>query len=148
MLRLGAQGPEAHGGSGGGRDAGLGGGTSDGGAGSGGTTDAGSDGGVRDSGTVLPTTISVHGHVIDYWRRPVEGITVSIGAGSALTDVTGAFSIANVTTPYDASLEVKWTGVNTAARTNGYLYRGLRREDPTLQVYIASPERAERCIPV
>ena len=98
------------GGSGGGRDAGLGGGTSDGGAGSGGTTDAGSDGGVRDSGTVLPTTISVHGHVIDYWRHPVEGITVSIGAGSALTDVTGAFSIANVTTPYDASLEVNGQG--------------------------------------
>ena len=125
-----------------GSDAGLGGATSDGGAGSGGTTDAGSDGAARDSGTVVPTTISVHGHVIDYWRHPVEGITVSIGGASALTDVTGAFSVANVTPPYDVSLEVKCTGVNTATRTNGYLYRGLRREDPTVQVYFASSERS------
>jgi hypothetical protein len=85
--------------------------------------------------------IVVTGHVIDFRRRPVPNMPVTIAGTTAQTNAEGEFSISGVEPPYTASLTM------TLARTNGfrrfgYVYEGLTRADPTLQVYVALPEQS------
>jgi hypothetical protein len=72
----------------------------------------------------------VNGKVIDFWGHPVPNAIVTVGtAPSTDTGTTGTFSVAGVSGTYDVSLVVSYAGT-----TEGWLYKGLTRRDPTLQV--------------
>jgi hypothetical protein len=70
-----------------------------------------------------PAIITVAGSVKDAYGKGIAGATVLIGAQTTTTDGIGAFSLGNVTTPYDATVVQ-----GSASRT----YKGLTRGDPTL----------------
>jgi hypothetical protein len=125
-------GGEAHASGGaGGKSAGGTGGHASPDAGSGGSAGAG---GAGDDGG------AVHGRLIDYRRRPLPNITVRIGDKSAQTDSDGHFTIDAAPVTYDAVLTIATTIQNSAARL-GWLFQGLTRRDPTLQVYRGTPDR-------
>jgi hypothetical protein len=97
--------------------------------------------GEPDAGPVEPPpSIVVEGRVIDFFRRPVPLVPVSIGGQTATTDAQGAFRIEGVEPPYDASLMLNFTRDGVPSRY-GYVYQGLTRDDPTLQVYSALIQR-------
>jgi hypothetical protein len=75
-----------------------------------------------------PPTITVAGKVTDLQKKGLSGATVAIGAQHATTDGTGAFSIAGVTAPYDATVIVA-----VGSRNVAIVYKGLTRADPTLR---------------
>jgi len=76
----------------------------------------------------------VRGKVIDTRGRPVADAQVQIGEQNTLTDATGAFSIDAVPESYDVGLLIVET-VSAAPVRNAWLFEGLRRRDPLLQVY-------------
>jgi len=76
----------------------------------------------------------VHGHVIDYWGHQLSGVPVEIGGTLVTTDNLGAFTINGVAAEYDASLVVQFPD-NYDGQIYGWVYQGLTRRDPTLQVY-------------
>lgn len=70
--------------------------------------------------------ITVTGKVVNSSLQPVSGVPVLIsGKASVNTDGNGAFTVASVTSPYDATVIVGST-------KTAYIYRGLTRGDPTL----------------
>jgi Carboxypeptidase regulatory-like domain len=75
------------------------------------------------------STTTVHGTVTDGNGQPFPAVAVLISSGSfkqsVLTDAKGSFSVANVPTPYDAT--VLDTGSQLAIE-----FQGLTRADPTL----------------
>ena len=134
-------------GSGGSSESGTGGGES-GTSGSAGSAESGTGGGESgsggsgDSGTGgsagTPATPAVHGKVIDYYRNPIKDVAVKIGDATATTNAEGEFTIDDVAATYDVAITV------TALRYGnqeiaGWLYMGLTRRDPTLQVYRGHP---------
>jgi hypothetical protein len=128
----GTGGSNQSGGTGGGGtgDGGTGGGGT-GGGGAGGTGGAGASGG---SGGADATT--VHGRVIDFWGHAVAGIPVDVDGTLTQTDQDGAFVVEDVSQKYDASLAIL-----LSTRNYGWVYKGLTRRDPTLQVYRGLEER-------
>jgi len=76
----------------------------------------------------------VHGHVIDFWGHALGAVPVQIGEALVKTDQDGAFAVDSATAQYDASLVVSYTD-NGRLKTRGWVYQGLTRRDPTLQVY-------------
>ncbi len=117
----------------------LGGSMSQGGGGSGGSSEGGMGGLLlTDAGADAPAPggpITVSGRVIDFFRRPVPDAPVTLGAESVLTDDQGEFSFTGVTPPYDVSLIASTTRDGFGFRYYAYVYQGLTRPDPTLQVY-------------
>jgi hypothetical protein len=113
-------------------------------AGSGGQVSGGSGGSGGDSGQAGEATSAgsgggpqdktVRGKVVSYWLQPIEGVTVSIGDASAETDDDGEFEIPDVADTYDAKFVVNYQR-NNAPASYGWVYEGLTRRDPTLQVY-------------
>jgi len=107
-----------------------------GGAGTAGKAGAGGAAGSAGSAGTAggPTTgTGVHGHVIDFWGHALSGVPVEIGGKVATTDKLGAFTIDNVAAEYDASLVVQFPD-NYDGQIYGWVYQGLTRRDPTLQV--------------
>jgi len=92
---------------------------------------AGKGGSGGSGGSAGGTTVT--GHVIDYWGHKLPSIQVEIGGTKVSTDAQGAFTIPNVAAEYDASLVVK---VADTAEVAGWVFQGLTRRDPTLQVYL------------
>ncbi|MFI5308758.1 MAG: hypothetical protein ACHQ53_15480 [Polyangiales bacterium] len=86
--------------------------------------------GTQDDGGGGPTTITVHGKVIDYFRHAVSAVDVTVGDKTAVTANDGTFDVVGVTTPYDVSMVISVDGERLA-----WVYQGLTRSDPTLQVY-------------
>lgn len=83
----------------------------------------------------------VTGRVIDFLRRPVPDQPVTIGDTTVVTNAQGRFTIAGVEAPYTASLMV--TSIRSGGQSHyGYVYEGLTRNDPTLQVYSGLVERS------
>ena len=74
----------------------------------------------------------VHGHVIDYWGHALPKVPVEIAGQQTVTDAQGAFSFADVPSEYDASLVAEYEFFVT--QRLAYVYQGLTRRDPTLQV--------------
>jgi hypothetical protein len=110
--------------------AGGSGGSSAGAGGSGGT-DA-PDSGMPDTGMSDTTTVS--GKVIDYYRNPVKDVAIKIGNATTTTNAAGEFTVADVSASYDVALTItakRYGGTEIA----GWLFMGLTRRDPTLQVY-------------
>jgi hypothetical protein len=108
--------------------------SSDAGAGNeptGGTTSSagvGNDAGA--GGAVEPVRGTVEGKVVDRWGVPVGNATVQIGATQVSTDDAGAFTIDDVEPLYELSMLVEG---------DGWVFQGLTRRDPTLQVFRGHP---------
>jgi len=75
----------------------------------------------------------------------VPEIPIEVGGTLTTTDSQGQFVVENVPAQYDASLMVHFTGNTT--ESYGWVYQGLTRRDPTLQVY-AGLDRHEANIDV
>jgi hypothetical protein len=112
------------------------------GAASGGSSGMGTlpDGGMGGAGVSGPITVA--GRVVDFFRRPAPGLRVTIGEQEVLTGDDGEFAIAGVVPPYDVSLIASTTQSDFSFRYYAYVYQGLTRVDPTLQVYYGRPERS------
>jgi hypothetical protein len=98
------------------------------------------DGGMAGAGVSGPITVA--GRVVDFFRRPAPGLRVTIGQQEVLTGDDGEFSIAGVVPPYDVSLIASTSQSDFSFRYYAYVYQGLTRADPTLQVYYGRPERS------
>jgi hypothetical protein len=98
------------------------------------------DAGMGGAGVSGPITVA--GRVVDFYRRPTPGLRVAIGAREVLTGDDGEFSIAGVVPPYDVSLIASTSQSDFAFRYYAYVYQGLTRNDPTLQVYHGRPEHS------
>jgi len=85
----------------------------------------------------------VHGHVIDFWGHQLSGVPVEIGGTLVTTDNLGAFTIDGVAAEYDASLVVEFPD-NWGGEVFGWVYQGLTRRDPTLQVYLGLEQQSGR----
>jgi hypothetical protein len=97
------------------------------------------DDGTPDAGAGGPITVA--GHVVDFLLHPVPGLRVTIGEQEVLSGDDGAFTIEGVTPPYDVSLIASTTQSSFSFRYYAYVYQGLTRPDPTVQVYYGLPER-------
>ncbi|MEI9937900.1 MAG: hypothetical protein WDO69_11840 [Pseudomonadota bacterium] len=102
----------------------------------GGGSGNGTGGAVADAGAggEAPQGSSVHGHVIDYWGRKLGNVPVEIDGTLVTTDELGAFVIDDVAPEYDVSLTVEFPD-NYDGEHFGWVFQGLTRRDPTLQVY-------------
>ncbi len=96
---------------------------------------AGGEGGEGGSGEAVSG--EVRGKVIDFWGRPVPSVPVGIGELTTATANDGTFTLADVTPPYDISLVVDNGRINYA-----WVYQGVTRLDPTLQVETGLAERS------
>jgi hypothetical protein len=126
----GASGSTSTGGDGG--DPGTG-GTSGATGGNGGDGATGGSGGMGD--------MTVRGRVITTWMQPVPNVTVMIGDAEAETNADGEFEIPDVAETYDAKFVLNYD-VYGSIRTYGWVYLGLTRREPTLQVYNGAAYRS------
>lgn len=115
-------------------------------AGGGSGTAGAADGGPRDPGappaSESPADDSVRGRVIDIHQRPVEFVTVTIGASSGMTDESGEFRLSGVASPYAVLLTLPTPSVTGVPQRWTWLFEGLTRRDPTLQVVRGRPDRS------
>jgi hypothetical protein len=74
---------------------------------------------------------------VDFYLRPVPNAEVTIGEQTTETDSSGEFTIDDVPETYDVLFKVDPDG-----STISYMYVGLSRRDPTLQVYFAFDNRS------
>jgi hypothetical protein len=84
--------------------------------------------------------VTINGRVVDAALRPLANLPVTIDGTTVATNAAGQFSIAGVTAPYTASLTV--TTRNGVRAHYGYVFEGLTRLDPTLQVHGGQPGRS------
>jgi hypothetical protein len=99
---------------------------------SGGTSDGGAGGAPE------PVDGPVHGTVIDFWGKGIGNVVVQLGEQTVSTDTDGKFTADPVPAVYDASLTISR---QSGGRLYGWVYQGLTRRDPTLQVYQAREDR-------
>jgi hypothetical protein len=97
----------------------------------GGTSGSAGSGGGSTEGPVT-------GKIIDFWHNPLASVPVQIGDEQTLTDQNGEFSFENVAAEYDVSFTVRWDNPQSVY---GWVYAGLTRRDPTLQVLQGVNER-------
>jgi hypothetical protein len=90
-------------------------------------------GGDSAGGSANPPTSTVTGHVIDMWGHKLPNIPVRIGDAVTSTDEDGAFTLDDIPATYDASVLTTYS-INAFDRTFAFVYQGLSRRDPTLQV--------------
>jgi hypothetical protein len=86
----------------------------------------------------------VQGRVRDALGRPVSNVEVSVGDAKALTDAQGLFSLERITPPYDLQLVLTVTDWMGAPARNTWLFRNLKRPDPTLEIYPGPMTQAAR----
>jgi hypothetical protein len=118
-------------------DAGGGGEGDTGGSDSGGSSNGGSAG---SGGMPDPT---VRGKLVTTWKQPIPATTIFLThpetgepIGQADTGTDGTFEIEDVPDAYDAKFVINYQVNNPSdIRTFGWVYLGLTRRDPTLQVY-------------
>jgi hypothetical protein len=109
-------------------------------AGSGGTaTSAAGNGaagaaGAAGSGGASATVAAISGKVIDLYRRPVVGVELHIGDRTVTTDAQGRFSLGAVPASYDVAFKFE-TATSGEPTTFAWLFEGISRRDPTLQIY-------------
>ncbi|HEX2872926.1 MAG TPA: hypothetical protein VHP33_16810 [Polyangiaceae bacterium] len=107
----------------------------EGGAGNAPAAGAGGEAGV--GGAAQPVDGAVHGKVIDLWGGALANVPIQIGDELGSTNAEGEFTFDNVPSSYDVSLTISGGNPN---RDYGWVYQGLTRRDPTLQVYSARQE--------
>jgi hypothetical protein len=100
---------------------------------------AGNDAGTTGMGGAPPIgDPTVRGKVIDFWGQAVPGVPVQIGDTLGSTDAMGEFEFEEVPDEYDVSMSIELSS-NTL---HGYVFQGLTRRDPTLQVYTGLTDRS------
>jgi hypothetical protein len=77
-----------------------------------------------------PGDPTVRGRVVDMWGKPLINISVQIGDDLQTTDANGEFTCEDVPNEYDVSMVIRPDG-----RDFGWVFQGLTRRNPTLQVY-------------
>jgi hypothetical protein len=82
--------------------------------------------GAGGAGGSAPVTSTVHGKLVDYWGQNIPNATLQIGAQQVSSDDNGEFTVDDVAETYDVSLLVG---------TTGWVFQGLTRRDPTLQIF-------------
>jgi len=92
------------------------------------------------SGGSAGASSTVQGHVIDFWGHFLANVSVEVAGKASTTDAQGAFSFSGVPSEYDASLVVSYD-VNGRIKTRAWVYQGLTRRDPTLQIYEGLADR-------
>ena len=93
----------------------------------------GGDAGLGGDAGGGPDDQTIRGRIVDFWSQPLSGVEVAIGTTSLTSNADGEFEVPNVAPTYDVSLIVRWTG--SQAGVYAWLFEGLTRRDPTLQVY-------------
>ena len=93
---------------------------------------AGNDGDAGAAGASAAGS-TVTGHLIDVWGHAVPQTSVAIGDQFTTTNQAGVFTVDGVPESYDASLLIKFA--DGVTQTHAYVFQGLTRRDPTLQVY-------------
>ncbi|MEP7052512.1 MAG: hypothetical protein ABJB12_19250 [Pseudomonadota bacterium] len=116
-------------------------GNPNGGTGVGGAAGGATSTGEAGAGGSVQTGSTVTGHVIDLRGHKLSGVAVEIAGKQATTDGGGAFTVTDVPAVYDASLVVHY--LSTVTQTHGYVFQGLKRRDPTLQVYQGLVEQTQ-----
>lgn len=106
----------------------------------GGTGNLGGGSAVAGSSGAAGAGSTVHGHVIDFWGHQLSNVSVEVGGKTSTTDAQGAFSFDAIASEYDASLVVSYN-VNGRIKTRAWVYQGLTRRDPTLQIYEGLSDR-------
>jgi len=101
-----------------------------------GNPDSGADSGTPDSGP--PPDLTVTGKVIDYFGKPVGGAVVTVDGTSVASAGDGTFTLTNAGATYDVGLTLTVPRYG-GTEVSGWLYVGLTRRDPTLQVYRGLP---------
>lgn len=105
----------------------------------GGAADAAGGGGPDGEGGAASTGSPVRGQVIDFWGHPLPNVPVEVsGSALTITDEHGRFEVPDVPAVYDASLMIEIT--QPRREVYGWVYQGLTRRDPTLQVYRGLPQ--------
>lgn len=102
-------------------------------AGAGGSS-GGTGGATTTGGSGGGSAGSVRGTVVNHWRHPVAGVTVMVGEQETTTDGDGAFQFEAVPESYDVMLDLTYSRYGSTGRY-GWVYQGVTRRDPTLQVY-------------
>ena len=107
-----------------------------------GTTPVG-EGGM--GGTPDPGDPTVRGTVIDFWGTPVPNMPLMVGDTLTNTDEDGEFVVENVTDSYDVGLafDIPYSG---NPRAKAYVFQGLTRRDPTIQLRQAFDPRYTRVV--
>jgi hypothetical protein len=88
--------------------------------------------GGEGGGGNIPADHTVTGKVVDFFGNPVANATLQIGEDTTSSDADGEFTFENVPGEYEISALVKREG---NGKWYGWVYQGLTRRDPTLQVY-------------
>jgi hypothetical protein len=92
------------------------------------TAGMGNDAGA--GGAPEPVLGNVTGKVVDRFGIPVGNVPVQIGESLVSTNDQGVFTVEDVPATYELSLLVE---------SEGWVYQGLTRRDPTLQVFQGHP---------
>jgi hypothetical protein len=90
-------------------------------------------------GAPNPGGSTVRGHVIDFWGLGVPNIPVQIGDTLGSTDDKGDFVFSDVPDQYEVSLVFDHTNDD---QSDAWVYQGLTRRDPTLQIYTGSEQHS------
>jgi hypothetical protein len=123
-------------------DGNVGGEAAGGSAGDAGAGNAGGDAGAvgeGGAGGAAPDDPTVRGRLIDFYRHPVPGVTIGINGVEVVTDADGEFVFEDVPEVYDASFVVE---VPNPTKIYGWVFQGLTRRDPTLQVFQGLAQRS------
>jgi len=118
------------------------GGTAEGGSAADGGATSEPNGGASEGGAggaPGPVGSTVHGTVIDFWGHALGNISVKIDDQLVATDKDGKFTAEDVAAEYDASLNISR---EQGGKIYGWVYQGLTRRDPTLQVYQGRDDRS------
>lgn len=99
----------------------------------------GSNAGSAGSAGAVNNDPTVRGKVINHWLHPVPNVPVMIGDAMVTTDASGLFEIPDVEATYDAKLVLTFSRYGSGQEQYGWVYEGLTRRDPTLQVYWGLP---------
>lgn len=92
---------------------------------------------IGEGGAPNPVDGTVKGKVIDFWGRPIPNLPVQIGNELTTTDAKGAFTVADVPATYDVSMAFTH---NDRDQVDAWVYQGLTRRDPTLQMFFGADE--------
>ena len=96
-------------------------------------------------GMVNPNDPTVHGNLIDFWGHKLPNIAIQIGDTLTTTDANGGFQVANVPATYDVSLAAD-LDPNANAVHVAWVFQGLTRRDPTLQIYRGLSRRSANIV--
>lgn len=86
--------------------------------------------GESGAGGMPPVLGTVTGHLMDFFRHPLPFVTLDVDGVETSTDADGNFVVENVDEEYDVTFVLEPSGQHLA-----WVYQGLTRRDPTLQVY-------------